>query len=594
MAGLGRRFARLWLALTLSGLLAGCIASGTSKSSNPAPTITSISLSPQNSAVTVGKTLQLSAQATFSDGSTQDVTSTATWATSDTGLATVSSGGLVTGVKIGLVNVAVGSGAARASTILNVTTKSFSQSSLKGSYAFTLTGETSQRRLEGGSIKADGAGNFTGIEDINSATGVTKAVSVLGKYTIMADGRGSLTLNTAGEASRTFHFVLSANSASPGDNNGQLIEFDKAGTTAGLLLAQDLSALSNASLANHVYAFRVGGLDSTQNPISIVGQFTVDGSGVNFSRGEEDENDNGTINSGAGASSAESITAGTIGAVDPVTGRATLSLTVGSSASDFAAYVISSGKIEVVGLDAVPMVSGEAEAQVSPLPSAPTAGGYTLATEIGGMRGQYWIMGQLQVGSSGQITGVDQNQDGGLVLGIASPGGTFSLGANGRGSLLEDTGSGARSFVVYVVSAVKVYVLQIDDPHADSGLAELQQPGPDGFSTGTLNNSFVLSAADTSDGNLAMVGEVVADGTGHLTGMVDVSQPQAGNPSQLAVSTVPLTAAYSAPLAMGVASGANSSQGAGIQTFILYLDSSNKALLLGTSPIDIDGGIALQ
>ncbi|MGE5207051.1 MAG: Ig-like domain-containing protein [Chlamydiota bacterium] len=588
-----RRLFALLLALATSALLAGCVGSGSSQTNkNPSPTITSIALTPQNSAVTVGKTLQFSAQATYSDGSTKDITSTAAWAISDSNVGTVNAG-VVTGVKIGVVSVAAGSGSVKATTLVNVTTKAFNQGSLNGFYGFTLTAETSLARFEVGSIKADGEGNFSGIEDVNAAAGVSKAVAVTGTYKITADGRGTLTMNSAGQPARTFHFVLSANSASASDNNGQIIQFDKAGTAAGVLLKEDPTTFKNSGLANHTYVFRLGGLDSTQNPLSSVGEFSVDSSGATVSSGEQDENDNGTINSGAGSASAQSIS-GSIGSIDPNSGRATLTLTVGSNTSDFAIYVVSASQMEIVGLDAAPNLCGEAELQVSPLPSSPSAGGYTLATEIGGVRGQYWIMGQFQAGSAGQITGLIQHQDGGLVLNYANPGGGLSVGTNGRGLLQENTTQGARTFTVYAVSAARLYVLQTDDAHADSGIAELQQPGPDGFSTGTLNNSFVLSAADTSDGNLGIVGELVADGAGHLTGIVDVSQPQAGNPSQLAVSTVALAASYSQPQANGQASGAANASGAGIQNFLMYLGSSSKALLLGISPTDVNGRITVQ
>jgi hypothetical protein len=590
---MGSRISALLLALSFSIVATGCLGSSTRQSKAASSTITSITLTPQNPAVTVGKTLQFSAQATYSDGSSKDITSIATWATSDSSLATVSSGGLVKGMKIGAVNVGVGSGNVKATALVNVTTKSFNRASLKGSYAFKLTGETTQARFEVGSINADGAGNFTGIEDINSATGVVRSAKVSGTYTVLADGRGTLTWNTAGEPSRNFHFVLFANSATPADNNAKLIQFDKAGTAVGELIRQDNTAFANVSLANHEYVFRVGGLDSTQHPISTVGEFSVDASGTNVTSGEEDENDNGTVNGSTGPLNPVSISSGTIGAIDANTGRGALSLTAGGTSSNFALYVVGAGKVELIGLDSSPMVYGEAELQVSGLASSATAGGYTFATEIGGTGGQFWIMGQFQLGTTGQITSLFQRQDGGLSLNWF-PGGGFGLGTNGRGFLQESTDQGLRTFIAYLVSATRMYVLQSDDAHAGSGIAELQEPGLDGFSTGTLNNSFVLSAADTSDGNLAIVGQVVADGAGHLTGIIDVSQPQPGNPSQLTVSTVVLTATYSSPSTSGITVGSVTSQGTGLQAFAMFLGSSNRALILGISPTDVNGSIALQ
>ena len=151
-----QRLSALSLAMAASLMLAGCLGSGSSsQSSKSGSAITSIAISPQNSAVTVGKTLQYSAVATYGDGSTKDITSTGTWGVSDSNLATVNSG-VVTGVKIGVVNVAVASGGVRAVSLLNVTTKSFNQGSLNGAYALTLTAQTSQARFEVGSINADG------------------------------------------------------------------------------------------------------------------------------------------------------------------------------------------------------------------------------------------------------------------------------------------------------------------------------------------------------------------------------------------------------------------------------------------------------
>src|SRR5579862_4892488 len=103
------RISQLVLALSLSAALTGCIGSGASTANTPPPAVTSISITPNNSAVTVGKGLQFSAQATYSDGSSKDITSTATWQTSDSTVATVS-GGNVTGEKPGVVNVRVNSG----------------------------------------------------------------------------------------------------------------------------------------------------------------------------------------------------------------------------------------------------------------------------------------------------------------------------------------------------------------------------------------------------------------------------------------------------------------------------------------------------
>jgi hypothetical protein len=65
-----------------------------------APTVTALTLSPTTPTVPLGGTLQMVAYATFNDGSTGNVSSKATW-TSDSGIITVSPGGLLTGVTLG-------------------------------------------------------------------------------------------------------------------------------------------------------------------------------------------------------------------------------------------------------------------------------------------------------------------------------------------------------------------------------------------------------------------------------------------------------------------------------------------------------------
>jgi hypothetical protein len=53
----------------------------------------------------VGGTTQLAAEAMYSDGSHHDVTSQTTWASESTGIATITSGGLLTGIAYGKVTI---------------------------------------------------------------------------------------------------------------------------------------------------------------------------------------------------------------------------------------------------------------------------------------------------------------------------------------------------------------------------------------------------------------------------------------------------------------------------------------------------------
>ena len=65
------------------------------------PTLVSITVTPESATITIGGTQQFTATGTYSDGSEADLTTTATWTSSDSTVATVDSAGLATGLDIG-------------------------------------------------------------------------------------------------------------------------------------------------------------------------------------------------------------------------------------------------------------------------------------------------------------------------------------------------------------------------------------------------------------------------------------------------------------------------------------------------------------
>jgi uncharacterized protein YjdB len=92
------KIASVGIVLGFAVLAAACSSSPTSSS-----TVATIAIT--GSAPTVGNNAQFTATATLSNGTTQDVTSTATWQSGDSTIATVSSAGLVTGVAAGNTTV---------------------------------------------------------------------------------------------------------------------------------------------------------------------------------------------------------------------------------------------------------------------------------------------------------------------------------------------------------------------------------------------------------------------------------------------------------------------------------------------------------
>src|SRR5205823_8423640 len=86
-----------------------------------AAVLQSIAVTPANPNVTKGQTEQFTATGTFSDSSTQDLTSQATWASATPAVATITAAGLATGAGAGTSTISATSGAVTGSTVMTVT-----------------------------------------------------------------------------------------------------------------------------------------------------------------------------------------------------------------------------------------------------------------------------------------------------------------------------------------------------------------------------------------------------------------------------------------------------------------------------------------
>ena len=87
----------------ISATLGGASAAGVLTISSPQ--LLSINVTPNPGLVTAGGSVQLTATAAYSDGSSQNVTSSSLWSTSDATIATVTGGGLLSGIGAGTVAV---------------------------------------------------------------------------------------------------------------------------------------------------------------------------------------------------------------------------------------------------------------------------------------------------------------------------------------------------------------------------------------------------------------------------------------------------------------------------------------------------------
>ena len=207
-------------------------------------------------------------------------------------------------------------------------TGGFSLSSLKGQYAFSMSGlDTSENYLaRTGSFAADGAGNISSaMEDVMdlSVGTPTEVTFAPGSYSVQANGRGIIVLkDSSGSGGLTLTMVLQSSS------QGYLLQTDGNGATSGNFILQTATDFALTAL-NGSYVFDFSGVSltgATPTVVSTVGYIAATGNGI-ITGGLNDINDGNT-----GVSGAISIAPGTF-ALDPANGA-----TFGRGTAQFAGH----------------------------------------------------------------------------------------------------------------------------------------------------------------------------------------------------------------------------------------------------------------
>ena len=170
---------------TMSGV------SGSATVAVTAASVSSITITPAVFSIASGQSKQLSAVAVYSDGTSHDVTSQATWNALSTSYATVSASGLVSGVSAGTSTITATVGSTTGSAIATVTSAQLTSIVITPATASIATGQTQSFTASG--IFSDGstteitnsvtwnssATNFATIDPIGLATGVSAGAAVI-------------------------------------------------------------------------------------------------------------------------------------------------------------------------------------------------------------------------------------------------------------------------------------------------------------------------------------------------------------------------------------------------------------------------------
>lgn len=439
----------------------------------------------------------------------------------------------------------------------------FNNASLNGAYAISFSGTDSNGFFAvAGTLTADGNGRITsGVLDINKAPAPVTNVPFSGTYTVRADGRG-----VAGLASSTGNFSLVFVIVS--GNRALVTRFEQSATGSGSLDLQNASAFSTSALAG-TFVFNLSGLLNATNPMATVGSFTTNTTGT-VTGGVQDSSENGAIFTN------EAISAGSIQV--GANGRGTASITTVAGLRNFAFYVVDANRLKLVETDTLPALAGDAFRQSGVISNASLAGpfAFTMAGNDVGI-GPFAAGGVLTSNGAGAITSgtEDFNEAGAATVNIGISG-TYTLDASGRGTATINSGTTGMLHLVLYPTTNGVQLLETDTGTVVSG-ATFPQSGA--LSSATVQGAYGLNYTGvTFGGELDAVASLTANGSGRITGIVDINN--VGSTS----SGTSLTASYSVdatgrgPLTL--------QSGLGQQNTAIYVLNNNRALF-----VDLDSDL---
>jgi trimeric autotransporter adhesin len=165
--------------------------------------LVSIAVNPANSSIPLGLTQPLVATGTYTDGSTQNLTSAVTWLSTNPAVATINAQGLVLTFAAGSVTVTATSGSISGSTALSVTPPTLVAITVSPSAASIFLGATQQFAAIG-SYTDGSTANLTSSVLWSSSAPAVAAVSIVGLATSASIGGTNITASLgpiSGEAS---------------------------------------------------------------------------------------------------------------------------------------------------------------------------------------------------------------------------------------------------------------------------------------------------------------------------------------------------------------------------------------------------------
>lgn len=454
-------------------------------------------------------------------------------------------------------------------------TGAFSNSSLSGTYTFSVAGADSAGIFTmAGSFVACGCSQGTissGTVDIMNPSGPISGTSLASKsnYSVSPDGRGLAQLFVANGTSVILSeidiaFVLTSSS------HGLVIRFDSNGTGSGSIDVQS-GQLTQTALTASPYAFLLSGGNLNNAALTMAGAFTLDSSGT-ITSGVADLNANGVSSAQLGLSG--SVTVGTGNAP----GQAVLITSAGTFT--FSVYGIDATHLKFIENDGHDILVGDAFDQPS---TAMPAG--TLVFTMTGLdsNADLIAMGGLMDSDGTSIisNGSEDVNDAGVVDNNTNPAtpfaftGTLAASGGGRYDVTLSNYVGGSVFAAYPSSA-GVLMLEMDNVAGAvaAGVAVPQQA--DANLSPSQGYGLSLTGEDLSSGFSAVELDEVAEFKTTSTGMTGLADQNDGGSS---IGTVNLNGSYSLSNGLGSASFTS-----GAPNLFFYPVNSSSAFFITVDP----------
>jgi hypothetical protein len=462
----------------------------------------------------------------------------------------------------------------------------FSAATLSGQYTFSYTGEDASGFLAvAGNFTVNGSGLITGgVEDVNSASGITENPINGGSFAVGPDGRTIATVTT-GLGTITWQVTIIS------EQHALLVRFDSSATGSGTIDKANPADFSVSAIANN-YSFGISGIDSTGAPMAIAGRFLADGAGtfpVNFAI--QDVNDAGTV------TQADVSLHGNILSLDGGTGRGTLELisTVpGTGTLTFAFYIIDNTHFKLVEIDngGAPVLAGDAFSAPNSITLANLTGSYAFTVAGAESGGPYAAGGVFTASGTGTISGgvQDVNEQAStlhLAEQISSSGSTYTLSpATTSNRILLTLSAGGISFMyaVYPTSTNSFEMVEVDKVvPVSSGMGFLQSSTSPPSGTYGINTT-----GQTTTGEQDINGSISSAGTTGLTGYLDI------NETGTIFSSIPLSnSTIAAPSSFGRATLtlATAKPTSASFTFAYYVVDNSTVLVIEMDKVAVTLGV---